>query len=162
MIKFEHVTISNPWMWLAYLIAKDFYKIHLWNKKTIPVAVLISATGEYISHGICSNGMHAVLGHCNRIEEKGTPYHLCEHCATDQHAEVKAIENASFRFSGLNILPTKDATMYIYGHYKTCDSCYTLLEMAGIKKVVFLENAEVLFDRHNPNTVIGTAKQFML
>lgn len=148
------VSLENPWMRLAYFIAKDFYLIHRWNKKTIPVAVIVSPGGRYISHGVCSNGMHAVLGHCNRLDEKGTPYHTCEHCAADQHAEIKALQKASMFLAGSSI--------YIYGHYKVCDTCIKELHKRGVFKIYFLEDCETLFDRHNPNTVLGTENQFML
>lgn len=152
-----HVPFENKWMRLAYLIAKDFYKIKKWNKKTTPVAILVSEQGEYISHGLCADGLHAVEGHCDRLETKGSPYSACKWCHHSEHAERKALEQA-FK---LGIEP-HNASIYIYGHYKVCDSCMYELQKYGINTIYILENAEELFDRHNPNTVLDTLNQFAI
>ena len=56
----------------------------------------------------------------------------------------------------------KGGRLYLYGHYRFCDSCIQISNKKGIKEFVLLENSKVLFDRHNTNTVLGTDKQFMI
>lgn len=147
------VTLQNEWMKLAYNIAKQHYVINNWNLKTTPVAVIVGQDGRYISHGSCADGRHAIHGFCNRLEVAGSSYENCMFCHEVQHAERLAIEAAGDK-------PLIGASIYIYGHYKVCEHCLKLLHFHGITQIYILENAHVLFDRHNPNTVLGKPEQF--
>ncbi len=151
-MKYSYTTLDNEYMKLAYKLGKNLYMIKKWNLKTIPVAVLVK-DGKYVAHGICSDGKHAIEGHCNRLETKGTAYDTCPHCRESEHAEQKALQDAYDK----NV---QGAVVYMYGMYKLCPTCTEALEARGITECVFLENAEVLFDRHHPDTVLGTNKQF--
>lgn len=154
---YNRVSLENPWMRLAYNIAKGFYWVRGWNLKTTPVAVIVSPSGQYLGHGACADGMHAIKGTCNRLEEKGTSYDTCPYCHEDEHAEKRALKAALSKQPYLI-----GSSIYIYGHYKVCDHCIQELHRNGIYHIYILENAEVLFDRHHKDTVLGTPKQFIM
>ena len=148
-------TLRNEWMKLAYNIAKQHYAVGNWNKKTTPVAVIVSSNGKYISHGSCADGKHAILGTCKRLETKGSDYSDCPYCHEFEHAERKAVDAAG-------VEPLLGAVMYLYGHYRVCEHCLNLLNSRGIVTIYLLEDAHTLFDRHNANTVIGKPSQFIV
>jgi len=153
-VYYRYVSIKNKWIEEAYNEAKKLYNHKKWNLKTTPVAVIVK-NDKFISLGISANGKHPLLGKCDRLGKSGTDYDKCEHCAHDQHAE---------RFA-LNKVPHEDlkgAEIYLYGHYKMCDECIKELQKRGIYHYYLLENSEVLFDRHNKDTVLGTNKQFVI
>lgn len=154
LVQYEYVGIENPHMRRAYEMAKHYYMLKRWNLKTTPVAVLVKADTP-VSIGICANGMHAVEGKCGRLKESGLPYDACQWCAEEEHAERKALQAAYD--ADLN-----GADIYLYGHYKMCGSCIRALKNRGVKRFILLENSQTLFDRHNPDTVLGTDKQFVL
>lgn len=151
-IHYEYVNIENDWMKLAYKLAKNLYMQKKWNLKTSPVAIIVK-DGKFVSHGICADGNHAIEGKCDRLETKGTSYDNCKYCMESEHAERKALQEGYDQ--DLN-----DAHIYVYGHYKLCDSCIAALNARGIYKCFLLENASELFDRHHANTVIGKPTQF--
>lgn len=152
-VHYSYVDIHNTWMRVAYNFAKGLYEINKWNLKTTPVAILVSKDGSFISMGVCADGAHPIQAKCGRLASSGQPYTNCEFCAEEQHAERKALRKAY----------DKDLTrakIYVYGHYKLCDSCVKALCDRGIDTFYLLENADVLFNRHHPDTVLGTNKQF--
>ena len=151
-MQYEYVDLSNKFMDIAYTYAKRLYLEHGWNKKTIPVCLIIK-DGTFIAKGICSDGGHAKEGKCDRLSESGLPYDTCKHCAIDQHAEIKALQSAGDQ-------DLHGAEIYLYGHYKSCPDCIQALSDRGIHKCYLLENSEVLFNRHDKRSVLGTSEQF--
>ncbi len=153
-MKITYVTIKNPHMRTAYNIAKSFYLVRNWNKKTIPVCI-IAKDDELLSFGVGGNGLHQVTGDCGRLgREKGSQYSDCKWCDYPEHSERYAIR-------GLRSYPFK-AKAYMYGHYHVCDECKKALKEVGISHVVLLKNASVLFNRHNPKSIVGKPEQFKL
>lgn len=153
-VQYEYVNLENQFMRLAYKLAKNLYMVKKWNLKTTPVAVLVK-NGEYINHGVCADGAHAINGHCDRLGEAGTSYGNCKHCAEEEHAERKALQAAYDK-------DLQGSEVYVYGHYKMCDHCIAALKARGVTRFVLLENASTLFDRHHPQTVLGTENQFLI
>ncbi len=151
MIKPRHTTLRNPHMRMAYRIAKDLYFVNRWNEKTVPVCVLVKDK-KILSYGVGGNGMHQMTGMCARVDKPGSDYSLCQWCDGWQHAEQWALRRCQEDPRG--------ATMYMYGMYKLCPVCEDTLEANGIKDVVILRRAKVLFDRHRIGTVVGKPKQF--
>ena len=147
-----YVTLGNKFMRIAYEKAKALYNTTKWNLKTTPIAVIVKDE-KVIAIGIANDGKHVLHRKCDRLGASGTPYENCKWCTNEEHAEIKALGKCK----GQDI---KNAVLYLYGHYRLCESCTKALKDKGITDFVFLENAEVLFDRHNPNTVLGTEKQF--
>lgn len=153
-MQYEYVSLDNEWMRLAYKLAKNLYFINKWNLKTTPVAIIVK-NNRYITHGICADGAHPLQAKCDRLDTKGSSYETCEYCREDQHAERKALQEAYDK-------DLAGAIIYVYGHYKLCDSCIKALNERGIFSCVLLENSKILFDRHDPDTVLGTEKQFLI
>lgn len=148
---YTYVPISNKYMRAAYEVAKGFYNVKKWNKKTTPVCLLVK-NGKVLSVGVSGGGMHAILGKCDREDRPGSPYSDCRHCEESQHAEMRAL-------SELKNDP-KGAKCYLYGHFHACKTCVARMAEMGIEEVVLLRWAKILFDRHEPGTVIGTPRQF--
>jgi deoxycytidylate deaminase len=143
-------------MRLAYKVAKGFYAIKGWNKKTCPIAV-IARNRSILAVGVAGRGMHQFHGKCSRTDKPGSKYDECEYCREDQHAEQQALEE--LRKSPIMRDPT-GATCYLYGHYKMCSSCIAAMHKVGITDFVLLENSAILFNRHVDGTVVGTPQQF--
>lgn len=153
-MNYHYVGLDDKFMSIAYTYAKNLYLGYGWNKKSIPVAIIIK-NGNYVAKGICSNGLHAIEKKCNRLGMSGTDYSNCPHCSEEQHAERIALKESYDK--DLN-----GAEIYVYGHYKLCTKCIEALNERGITTCYLLENSDVLFDRHNKDTVIGTERQFAL
>ncbi len=151
-MKYEYVDLNDKYMSVAYTYGKRIYMQHNWNHKTIPIAIIVK-DGKYISKGICSDGGHAKEGRCDRLKEAGTDYDSCPHCKEEEHAERKALIAAYDK--DLN-----GAVIYVYGHYKLCSECILALNARGITKCILLENSDILFNRHDKRTVLGTPDQF--
>jgi deoxycytidylate deaminase len=108
--------------------------------------------------GIGSNGsdFHKTHG-CKRVElkcETGKGYHLCFGCHPMHHSEARAIVSAINVYGNIS-----GADLYLWGHYCCCTSCWEKIIFAGIRRVFLLENSDVLFNRKNPNNIIG--RQFI-
>lgn len=151
-MKYHYVDNDNLYMKIAYQLAKCLYLTNKWNLKTTPICIIVK-NNAIISIGISGNGMHPLTGKCDRIDKPGSDYSLCKYCQEDEHAEIRAI-------SELKTDP-KGARCYLYGHYHACTNCIAKLEDIGIRDMVLLDNSDILFNRHNPETVIGSPDQFM-
>lgn len=154
-MKYQHVSLDNEWMRLAYTVAKSLYEVKNWNKKTTPVAVIVSKDNKFLSYAACANGAHAINGSCNRLTTRGSSYDNCEYCQEQNHAERLALKKCSD-------MDLSGCTIYLYGHYHMCTTCLQALDNRGIKKAVLLKDASVLFNRHKKGTVIGTKNQFKI
>ncbi len=151
-VEYQYVSLENRFMRMAYNTAKALYKKTKWNLKTTPI-VIIAKDDKFITLGIANNGQHVLQQKCDRLGKSGTPYTDCKWCVNEEHAEIHALKNCK----GQDI---KDATVYMYGHYHLCNPCLLALKDRGVTDFVLLENSKVLFDRHHPDTVLGTEKQF--
>ncbi|MDO9231070.1 MAG: deaminase [bacterium] len=80
---------------------------------------------------------------CPRWGSKtGENYGPCkEICKQEAHSEVASIDDAIKK--GEN---TKDADLYLHGHWWCCENCWNKIIDAGIKNVYLLENSENLFN----------------
>ncbi len=73
----------------------------------------------------------------------GKGYFLCPGCATSKnHAESTLISKAQ-----KNKIETKDADIYLFGHWWCCKPCWDTMIKAGIKNVYLVEKAWELFKR---------------
>jgi len=142
---------TDKFMKAAYQIAKGYYAVNGWNKKTTPVCILVKGK-KIISIGVSGNGMHPILAHCDRENHPGSPYSHCKYCSNDQHAEIRAISELKTDAYG--------AVAYLYGHHHLCSNCESELVKIGVRTVFFLQKSDKLFDRHHLKTVIGWKKQF--
>jgi len=151
-MQYEYVDLNDKFMSIAYTYAKRIYLQYNWNHKTIPVAIIVK-DDKFISKGICSDGGHAKDGFCNRLKEAGTSYDSCPHCKEEEHAERKALIAAYDQ-------DLTGAMIVVYGHYKLCSECILALNSRGIYKCSVLKESEILFNRHDKRTVLGTDNQF--
>lgn len=153
-VDYEYVGIDDLAMRFAYDRAKELYMHRRWNLKTTPIAVIMKGA-EPLVWAASAEGKHALHGKCARLNLRGADYSACEWCREDQHAEQIAL-----RYAKEQNLSVKGCTVVLYGHFYMCDSCVASLKAAGIEKFVLMKDSERAFDRHHPDTVIGTERQF--
>ena len=118
--------------------AKDFALSHSLDSKHRTGAVVVR-DGVIIGRGANGSGYHDENG-CER-KRKGVPtgerYDLCDGCSPKNHAEPSAIRDAvSHKFS------TKDADLYLWGHWWCCKDCWDAMILAGIKDVYLMEEVQ--------------------
>jgi len=122
------------------------------NQKTGSVVV---KDGEIIGRGANGSDYHKTH-ECERVKRKiptGEQYELCEGCHPKNHSEPRAIADAQ-----KNGRDTKDADLYLWGHWWACQPCWQAIQSAGIANVYLMEGSERLYRKAHPENVIG--KQF--
>jgi deoxycytidylate deaminase len=90
---------------------------------------------------------------CERVVQKmptGQGYELCEGCHPKNHSESRAITDAI-----ANGHDVTGADLYLWGHWWACEPCWNAIISANVKDVYLMKNSEVLFDRNNPNNILG-------
>jgi deoxycytidylate deaminase len=133
------------------------------NKSTdlyFPTGAVVVKNGEIIGKGANQSllrtkwliNVHKKWGCIRRWLNvpSGQKYWMCPGCSpSKQHAETRAVNNA-LKKGGID-----GADLYLFGHWWCCKSCWGAMLNAGIKSVYLLENSEILFDKNNPNNIIG-------
>jgi len=152
---YQYVDIEHPIMQLAFHIGKHLYKLYKWNKKAVPIAIIVSKEGVLLSSGVSAFGRHMVAKKCRRLKTRGTQYSSCPNCAEHLHAEQLALRE----IERLQKDPIGGA-VYLFGHWKMCDSCIAACRNAGITDFFLLKNSEIYFDRHHEKTLIGKPSQY--
>lgn len=132
-------------------IAKAFAGEHSLDKE-MPNTSVIVKNDEVIAIG--ANGSDYHLTHeCERVKQhipSGQGYELCEGCHPKNHGEQSAIHDAEAK--GVD---THGADLYLWGHWWCCEPCWNAMIAAGIRQVYLLEGSEVLFNKSNPNNIVG-------
>lgn len=142
-----YVPADNQYM----IMAKEYAKKYRSNLKQ-PAAAIIVKNGEVIGIGSIGNNPAHIKG-CIRVERNmptGQGYDLCEGCAPRFHNEPSAIRDAQF-----NNKDTKEADLYLWGHWWCCKDCWDAMINAGIKNVYLLENSENLFNKSSSKNIVG-------
>lgn len=118
----------------------------------MPGAAVIVSTELIIGLGANRSDYHAEFGYQRVVLgcKTGEGYELCEGCHPKNHSEPRAIENALARG-----YETKNADLYLWGHWWCCKWCWDSIIKAGIKNVYLLENSEVLFNKTHPENIVG-------
>jgi len=145
-----YVPTSNQFM----AEAKEYARVNSLDKE-MPNTSVIVKNGVIIGRGANGSTYHETHG-CERVKRNiptGEGYEICEGCHPKNHGESRAIQNA--KDQGADIT---GADLYMWGHWWCCRSCWDAMISVGIKNVYLLENSEVLFNKMDPNNVIG--KQF--
>jgi dTMP kinase len=157
-IPLTYVSLDNPHMRQAYANAKKLHAIDGLTDKvrrmTITSSVIVKDE-KILGQGANGNGWHQENNTCVRIEKNlptGVGYDQCPGCHSDNHAERVAIREAGEKAHG--------ADLYLYGHWWVCAPCWNAITEAGIAHIYLLEDADMLFDRNESTTVIGTPKQY--
>lgn len=148
--KILYVPESNPYIQEA----KMYAQLNSLDKAVQTGSVIVK-DGKIIGRGANGSTYHETH-ECERVKQKiptGQGYELCEGCHPKNHSEPKAIDNAKE-----NGNDTSGADLYLWGHWWCCEPCWNAMISAGIKNVYLLENSEVLFNKNNPDNIIG--KQF--
>jgi deoxycytidylate deaminase len=121
-------------------------------EKTQPLGCIIVLDGKVVGRGVNGSTYHDEHG-CERVRlniPTGQDYELCEGCSPKNHGEPRAIADAQAHNN-----PTKDADLYLWGHWWCCEPCWNAMLDAGIHTVYLLENSEVLFNKEAPNNIVG-------
>lgn len=153
-IKF--VALDNQFM----LEAKGFCR-HNTTDKNHPTGAVVVKDGKVIGSAANQSGYRKktlIEWHrkwmCFRKWLKiksGEKYWLCPGCSTyEQHAESGAVRDAIKKERDIN-----GSDLYLWGHWWCCKPCWDNMVNAGIKDVYLLENSDELFDRNNPQNIIG-------
>lgn len=143
-----YVAAENPFMLEAGTYAKE----HSLDDavKTGSVVVFDRAV---IGRG--ANGSEYHKTHeCERVKRgipTGQGYELCEGCHPKNHSESRAIQDAT-----RNGHDTNGADLYLWGHWWCCEPCWAAIQKAGIQNVYLLEGSERLFNREDPDNILGT------
>lgn len=131
--------------------AKEFARIHSLDKE-MPNTSLIVKNGVVIGRG-ANGSIYHETHECERVKQHiptGEGYELCEGCHPKNHGEGRAIQDA--KDHGCDV---KNTDLYMWGHWWCCKDCWQTMIKEGIKNVYLLENSEVLFNKKDPNNIIG-------
>lgn len=142
-----YVPASNQYM----LEAKEYARNNSLDKE-MPNTSLIVKDGIVIGRGANGSTYHETKG-CERVRQNiptGEGYELCEGCHPKNHGEGRAIKNAQDK--GYDI---SGADLYMWGHWWCCKNCWDTIISAGIKNVYLLEDSEILFNKKDPDNIIG-------
>jgi len=142
-----YVPESNEYM----LMAKEYARVHSLDKEMPNTSILVK-DGVVIGKGANGSSYHETNG-CERVKKNiptGQGYELCEGCHPKNHGESKAIQNA--KDLGNN---TTGADLYMWGHWWCCEPCWNNMISAGINDVYLLEGSEKLFNKSNPENIVG-------
>lgn len=132
--KIEYVDLNNEFMFSA--------KENLDHEGCVkqPTSAVVVKSGKIIGKG--SNASVSVEVCPRWGSPTGTNYEPCkEVCHQVGHAEVTSIEDAK-----RNGCDTKDADLYLYGHWWCCKPCWDVMTMAGIRNVYLLVGSWNLFN----------------
>ena len=143
----KYVPAENPFMQAAKEVAREQSL-----DKTMPTGSVGVLDGKIVGRG--ANGSHYHETHeCERVRlhiPTGQGYELCEGCHPKNHSEPKAIADARKHVSNLN-----GAELYLWGHWWCCEPCWKAMLDAGIRTVYLREGSEVLFNKEDPDNVVG-------
>ncbi len=115
--------------------AQKFAERNSQDKKFKTGAVIVK-DGKIIGQGANGSSFHEKFGCLRKFfhVKTGQKYWLCPGCSPQNHAEQKAIKDAKFR--GIS---TKEADLYLWGHWWCCQSCWEKMIKAGIKNIYLSE-----------------------
>jgi len=145
--KILYIPESNQYM----TIAKEFSKKYRSNLAQ-PSAVILVKNNDIIGMGSIGNNPFHIEG-CIRVKlnmPTGQGYDLCEGCDSKFHSEPSAINDAKEKNNN-----TQGSDAYLWGHWWCCEPCWNAMIDAGIKDVYLLENSEILFNKNNPDNILG-------
>lgn len=144
---FVYVSADNPFM----IEAKKFAQLNSMDK-VMPNASALVKDGEIIKMAANGSDYHE-KNICQRIvlgSPTGQGYELCEGCHPKNHSEGKLMRLASSEG-----IETKNADLYLWGHWWCCEPCWNEMLKANIGDVYLLENSHILFNKNHPNNIVG-------
>lgn len=135
---YEYVNLDNPWMQRAREVRSGLGRGCNWSVGAVLVRddeeLSVGGNNEEVTEQplFC---VRRVLG-CT----SGVDYHLCDLCS-GSHAEQSALKKAR-----QNNIDVSGATVYLYGHWWGCKSCWDELVQAGVSRMCLVERATELFE----------------
>jgi deoxycytidylate deaminase len=135
-----YVSLENQFMQAAKDTAENFSL-----DPSHPTGAVIVYNNQIIGRGANGSTWHEKNG-CARKQKNiptGQGYDLCEGCHPKNHAEQKAIIDASEKFSA-NI---DKSDIYLWGHWWCCQSCWQKMIESGINNIYLVESADKLFKK---------------
>ena len=148
----EYVSATDVFMALA----KSFAKAQSLDA-VMPGAAVIVKDGKVLGLGANGSDYHK-MHQCERVKQgckSGEGYELCEGCHPKNHSERTAVADARLRAGDAAV---QGADLYLWGHWWCCEPCWQAMNDAGIGHVFLLERSEALFNKENPQNIVG--KQF--
>jgi deoxycytidylate deaminase len=118
----------------------------------MPNASVLVKDGIIIARAANGSDFHK-NNECERIRRNiptGQGYELCEGCHPKNHSEQSVINEA--KDSGFE---TEGSDIYLWGHWWCCGPCWDEMIKSGIRYVYLLEGSEILFDKNNPDNIVG-------
>ena len=143
----NYVQLDNPYMHRAYLYARR-YSID----DAMPNASVAVRKGKVLVQAAHGNMHHKKFG-CERVRlniATGQQYELCAGCSYKDHSEAKLVRLAKRKKISL-----KGASLYLWGHWWCCESCWSDMIGAGISRVYLLKGSEILFNKKHPDNIVG-------
>lgn len=143
----EYVPADNLFM----KAARDYAKIHSLDT-VMPGAAVIVKDDKIIGMGANGSDYHETH-ECDRVKlgcKSGEGYELCEGCHPKNHSEPSAIADAVQ--AGQD---TAGADLYLWGHWWCCQPCWETMIDSGINHVYLLEGSEKLFNKEDPDNIVG-------
>ena len=152
----KYVDENNPYMQEAKRVAFEQA-----TDRRYPAGVLIVMNGKVIGRGALQSRLKnkkLIKLHQNGLcvrqilgVKSGKKYWLCPGCcAPRNHSEPTAIRNA--KASGND---TNGVDLYLWGHWWCCKDCWDAMIEAGIRDVYLLKDSEILFNKENPDNIVG-------
>jgi deoxycytidylate deaminase len=145
----KYVSKLNIYLTEAKEFAKEFSL-----DQAMPTGSIIVLNEKVIGRGANGSRFHQDFG-CERVRRQiptGQGYELCEGCNPSNHSEVQAIKNA---IQKTEIKVLRNAELYLWGHWWICKDCWMHIQSVGIKSIYLEENSEILYNKVNPNNIIG-------
>ncbi len=138
-IQIKYANYQNFYIQAAKDVANQESGCSWWNTG----AVIVDNLGQIIAQG-ANSGQNYIIP-CLRYQHNcssGKGYKYCrDECIQTSHAEVSAINNLSDEDK-----TTPGKSLYLFGHYWCCQSCWQAMISAGIYRVCLLLDAQNIFD----------------
>jgi deoxycytidylate deaminase len=150
----EYVNLYNEFMREAFNIARSESL-----DKTMQTGSVIVKDGRIIGVGANGSDYHERY-ECERVKQgipTGRGYELCEGCHPKNHSEPTAIRRA--QEANYN---TVGADLYLWGHWWCCEPCWQAMISADISNVYLLENADTLFNKEDPDNIVGQQIEYTI
>ena len=136
----------------VYILEARAYAYENSLDKVMPNASVLVLDGSIIGRGANGSDYHDLHG-CDRVKQNiptGEGYDLCEGCHPKNHGEPKAIADA--KNNGHDV---SGGEIYLWGHWWCCEDCWNVMISNGVHKVYLLDGSEILFNKNDPDNVVG-------
>lgn len=143
----HYVSAEHPHI----LAAKAYAREHSLDK-TMPAGSVVVLDDVMLGWGANGSDYHNTRA-CERVLQgipTGQRYDLCEGCHPKNHSELRAVADALAKGHKL-----AGASLYLWGHWWACESCWNAIIAAGITNVYLVDGSEKLFNKDHPENVIG-------